>query len=60
MVTSYLIGEAVAEVFYGSRTDAGKSAAEVTKKRESSGDFGDTGLNVSQDSVSRGNFLCFS
>merc|ERR1719399_302494 len=33
-------------VYYGSRASGGKSAAEVTKKRESSGDFGDTGLNV--------------
>jgi hypothetical protein len=33
-------------VYYGSRDDAVKSAAEVTAKRESSGDFGTTGLNV--------------
>ena len=39
----------VCEVYYGSRDDAVKSAAEVTAKRESSGDFGTTGLNVTRD-----------
>merc|ERR1719331_3656515 len=33
-------------VYYGSREGGAYSGAEVTKKRESSGDFGDTGLNV--------------